>query len=306
MPWTRRLLGTVLGALVLAAPAVAHPFPEVIQLPTGFQPEGIARGSGPTFYVGSIPTGAVFRGDLRTGRGDLLVPGRVGRSAIGIEVDRHRRVFVSGGGTGDAWVYDGRTGAELAAYELATGADPTFVNDVVVTKTAAWFTDSFRAVLYRVPIGPGFLGDPSTVEALPLTGDFELVPGEFNANGIETTPDAGRLVIVQSITGELFTVDPSTGDTDEIELTGGDAAFGDGLLRVGTTLYVVQNQLNRIAVIQLSGDGGSGTVVDHLTDPDLDVPTTVARFGSALYAANSRFGIPDPQAAAYEVVRVVI
>ena len=307
MPATRTLLGSVFAALVFAVPASAQPFPDLIPLPTGFQPEGIARGAGPTFFVGSISTGAVFRGDLRTGEGDVLAPGQAGRSAVGIEVDRHQRVFVAGGPTGDAYVYDGRTGEELATYELATGADATFINDVVVAFGAAWFTDSFRAVLYRVPIGPNTLGDPSSIEEVPLTGDdFELVPGEFNVNGIETTRDGTRLVIVQSITGTLFTVDPETGDADEIELTGGDAAFGDGLLRVGPTLYVVQNQLNRIAVIELAGDGGSGTVVDHLTDGDLDVPTTVAKFGSALYAANARFGIPSPEAAAYAVARVEI
>jgi sugar lactone lactonase YvrE len=90
------------------------------------------------------------------------------------------------------------------------------VNDVVVTKTSAWFTDSFRAVLYRVPIVHKQLGDPSTVEVLPLTGDFALAEG-FNANGIELTPDRERLVIVQSNTGRLFSVDPETGVTDEIE-----------------------------------------------------------------------------------------
>lgn len=307
MPATRKLIGLVFAALVLAVPAAAQPFPDLIPLPNGFRPEGIARGAGPTFFVGSISTGAVFRGDLLSGDGDVLVPAQEGRSATGIEVDRHQRVFVAGGETGDAYVYDGRTGEELALYELVTDGDATFINDVVVTKTAAWFTDSFRAVLYRVPIGPNSLGGPSSVEELLLTGeDFELVPGQFNVNGIETTPDGNRLVIVQSITGTLFTVDPEDGLADAIELTGGDAAFGDGLLRVGTTLYVVQNQLNRIAVIRLAEEGGSGTVVAHLTDADLDVPTTVARFGRALYAVNARFGIPSPDTAAYDVVRVEI
>ena len=46
------------------------PFPDIIPLPNGFQPEGIATGRGTTFYVGSIPTGAVYRGDLRTGEGE--------------------------------------------------------------------------------------------------------------------------------------------------------------------------------------------------------------------------------------------
>ena len=63
--------------------AVEQSFPEVIRLPDGFQPEGIAI-KGTTFYVGSIPTGAVYRGNLRTGRGAVLVRPREGRAAIGL------------------------------------------------------------------------------------------------------------------------------------------------------------------------------------------------------------------------------
>ena len=64
------------GALVVFATAAAAQatFPEEISLPTGFRPEGIAIGNGTTFYVGSIPTGAVYRGDLRTGEGAVSSP----------------------------------------------------------------------------------------------------------------------------------------------------------------------------------------------------------------------------------------
>ena len=80
----RTLLLTSLVALVVASAAFAKAsFPEVIALPNGWQPEGIAIGNGTTFYVGSIPTGAVYRGDLRTGKGSTLVPSAPGRAAIG-------------------------------------------------------------------------------------------------------------------------------------------------------------------------------------------------------------------------------
>src|SRR5689334_10354962 len=65
----------------------AQAFPDVIPLPNGFQPEGIASGNGTTFYVGSIPTGAIYRGDLRTGEGAVLVPAQLGRSATGLKYD---------------------------------------------------------------------------------------------------------------------------------------------------------------------------------------------------------------------------
>jgi sugar lactone lactonase YvrE len=296
----RVLLATALGLLVTTT-AAARPFPGVIALPTGFQPEGIAVGKGHTFFVGSIPTGAVYRGDLRTGAGAVLVPPQAGRNAIGLALDQRHRIFVAGGPTGQGFVYDARTGASLASYQLATVGDPTFVNDVVVTKDAAWFTDSFRPVLYRLAIAPdGTLGSVTTV---PLGGDFVQGAG-FNANGIDATPNGKTLVLVQFSAGALFTVDPATGVADRIELTGGDVAFGDGILLDGKTLYVVQNQLNRVAVVHLSPQLTSGDITGHLTNDALDVPTTIAEFGKRLYAVNARFGTPDPGNASYAVVQL--
>jgi sugar lactone lactonase YvrE len=301
-----RILSVLAGALVLAAtPAAgARDWPEVIPLPTGFQPEGIDIAGGHTFYVGSIPTGAVYKGDLRTGKGDVLVPAQQGRAAIGIDVDG-KRIFAAGGPTGMAWVYDARTGATLASYQLATGA-PTFVNDVVVTKDAAWFTESQAAVLYRVPIGPGGeLGSQADVQRVPLGGDFEMGAG-FNVNGIDATPNGETLVIVQSNLGRLYTVDADSGVADQIELTGGSGNVmqGDGILLDGRTLYVVQNRMNQIAVIKLTRGLASGTITGLLTDSDFDVPTTIAEFGKYLYAVNARFGVMNPATQPFSVVRV--
>ncbi|HZD17309.1 MAG TPA: superoxide dismutase [Actinomycetota bacterium] len=306
MRWFPRFAIASACVSLLAGTAAAQPFPDVIALPTGFQPEGIAIAGGPTFFVGSIPSGAVYRGELGTGTGDVLVPAQAGRMAIGMAVDRHQRLFVAGGPTGQAYVYDARTGDELAVYQLTT-ASATFVNDVVVTKDSAWFTDSFQPVLYRVPIGAGgSLAGPGDVEELPLSGDYTHVAGAFNLNGIEATPDGATLLAVQSASGKVFSIDPPTGMADEVELTGGDVAFGDGLLLAGRTLFVVQNQLNQIAVVSLDADLGAGAVTGHLTDPDLDVPTTIAKFGRALYAVNARFGIANPETAEYAIARVAI
>jgi sugar lactone lactonase YvrE len=291
-----------LTALAVGPAQASSNWPQVIPLPTGFQPEGIDIGNGHTFYVGSIPTGAVYRGDLRTGTGAVLVPAQAGRAAIGLDFS-DKRLFVAGGPTGRAWVYDARTGATLASYQLAAGP-PTFVNDVVVTRDAAWFTESQDDVLYRVPIAPdGTLGSQADVEVVPLAGDFALAPG-FNVNGIDATPRGDTLVIVQSNLGRLYTVDPGSGEADLIELAGGNVMFGDGILLDRKTLYAVQNQLNRVAVVKLRRDLSSGTITGHLTDPDLDVPTTIAEFGKALYAVNARFGVPSPATQPYSVVRL--
>ena len=106
------LLLTTLACLVVPAALAKGSFPETIPLPNGFQPEGIAVGKGDTFYVGSIPTGAVYAGSLRTGTGNVLVPGATGHAATGLKYD-HGRLWVSGAGTGKAFVYSARTGALL-------------------------------------------------------------------------------------------------------------------------------------------------------------------------------------------------
>ena len=297
----RFLLVLAVAALTATTAFAKASFPDTIALPNGWQPEGITVGKGTTFYVGSIPTGAVYRGDLRTGTGATLVQGVAGRAAIGMEHDRGR-LFVAGGGTGKAFVYDAKSGALVRELQLATGGGATFVNDVVVTKRAAYFTDSNRAVLYRVALSKK--GAPAhAATALPLGGDFQLVAG-FNTNGIDATPNGKTLVIVQSATGTLFRVDPKTGHAKAIDLGGASVSNGDGLLLHGRTLYVVQNQLNRIAVVELAKGFASGTVARTITDPHFDVPTTIDAFGSDLYAVNARFGTPSPSTASYSVVKV--
>jgi sugar lactone lactonase YvrE len=300
-----RLLSIVAAAAAVAvvlaggSSAARTAFPQVIQLPRGFQPEGIEVGKGTTFYVGSVANGAIYRGNLRTGAGAVLVPGASGTSATGIELDNRNRLFVAGAATGQARVYDARTGALLRTYTLATA--PTFINDVVVTRTAAYFTDSRKAVLYRVPIGRG--GAVGAAQTVPLSGDFILQTG-FNLNGIDATPNGKTLIAVQTSTGKLFRIDPATGVTREISLGGESVPNGDGILLDGKTLYVVQNQSNRVAVIALAANLASGRVVTRLSDPDFAVPTTIDAHGRRLYAVNARFGVANPSQAEFQVVQL--
>ena len=283
------LVVTIATLVTTAAPggAASARWPDRIPLPDGYRPEGIASAGGTRVFVGSIPTGAVSLVDVRTGAVDAFVAGRPGRAAIGLE-EAGGLLFVAGGPTGSAFVYDARTGADVATIALATTAD-TFINDVVVTRDAAWFTDSRSAVVHRV--------DRQTLEStvLPLR-DFAVTAG-FNLNGIEASPDGRTLYAVQSSTGILHAVDTSTGATTPL-LDG--LVNGDGLLREGTTLYVVQNRLNKVAVIDLR----TASVVDEITSGRFDVPTTIARVGSRLYLPNARFSIPPTAETRYDVVGV--
>jgi sugar lactone lactonase YvrE len=298
LPLALAVTAAALGVVSLAG--AQRPGPSTLRLPNGFQPEGIAI-SGGRYYVGSIPTGAVYRGSLATGRGSVLVRGASGRAAIGLEVDRGR-IFVAGGDTGRGFVYDARNGRELASYEFVADGSG-FVNDVVVTRGAAWFTDSRNAFLYRLPLAGGRLPPATGFQRVPLRGAIRYVSG-FNVNGIDATPSGGTLVIVQSNTGRLFTVNPGNGVARAIALRGGTASNGDGILLSGRTLYVVRNQDNVIAVVRLSSDLRRGTVARRITDPRFDVPTTVDEAGQFLYAVNARFGTDATSSTRYQVIRV--
>jgi streptogramin lyase len=300
------LLAIGLSSVVVPAaaePAHAPVFPRELALPGGFLPEGIGIGAWPIAYFGSRADGRIFQVNLVNGRGSVLSPGP-GTPSLGIKVDSARgRLFVAGGTGGDARVIDARDGKVLASYKFRD-AD-TFVNDLVITRQAVWFTDSRQPTLYKVPLGRhGQLPDQSKVEKLPLTGELVVVPGATNANGIVSTPDGRGLLIGQSNTGKLFRVDPATGVTDEVDLAGASLPSNDGLLREGKRLYVVQNRLNLLAKVELRADGRSGQVVRAVTDPGFDVPATVAEWGNRFYLVNARFTTPPTPTTPYNAVAI--
>lgn len=300
------------GALLLPATgAVAAPTPSTqavpaasqkqggafIPLPGASGAEGIAAGKGSTFYAGDLGTGDIFRGDIRKGTAELFIDAPEGRVAVGLAAEvSSRLLFVSGGATGQAYVYDTRSGAAVADFQLSD--EEAFINDVTLTKDGAYFTNSRSAELYFVPVGPrGALGEPRTIA---LSGPAaELTPG-FNLNGIEAVDGGRTLIVAHSANQALYTVDPTTGGSAVIAT---DALPNvDGILARGDTLYAVQNRINQVSRIDLSKDLSSGRVEDVITSPLFNVPTTVAIFGNTLALANAKFGVVEPDG--YEVVTV--
>lgn len=283
---------------------VKKPFPDRIELPDGFLPEGITIGPGATAYFGSRANGDIYAASLRTGEGSVISKGG-GPTApsVGLKISRQGYLFVAGGTSGNGRVIDVRTGKILKTYTFTTGT--SFINDVVLTRDYAWFTDSLSPKLYGVPIGPaGEPGKPADVKTLTLTGDWEQVPDVTNANGIAETPDRQALLVVNSASGLLYRVDPETGEATQVDLGGTSLTAGDGLLVRGRILYVVRNRFNEVAVIKLNAAGTSGVLVDTLTSPDFDVPTTIAAFGKSLYLPNARFTTPQIPTTEFWVTRI--
>jgi sugar lactone lactonase YvrE len=298
------LAATAVGAvLVTPGSSQAHDgddrFPTLIPLPDNFNPEGIAIGDRPVAYLGSLADGSIYRANLVTGRGALLPAAAPGTPSVGLKIDDRGRLFVSGGPAGNGRVVSARDGSVLASYTFH--AAPTFINDVVLTPRAAYFTDSMNPFLYVLKLGRhGSLPDSFT--ALPLSGELVYQPG-FNVNGITRTPDGRALLVVQSNTASLFRVEPATGVATQVDLGGAALTAGDGLLLLGNTLYVVQNQLNQVAKFRLSDSGRTGRLVGTATDPRFRVPTTIAAFGRRLYLPNAKFGA-NPPATTFEAIAI--
>ncbi|MGY1670267.1 hypothetical protein [Geodermatophilus sp. SYSU D00710] len=309
------LVSGVVGLVVAVVPsATATPprgattAPEVIVLPGATSAEGITRGEGSTFYAGDLFEGDIYRGDLERGTAERFIDAPQGRWAVGMDADtRHDLLYVAGGGTGQAYVYDLRTGATVASYQFTPpsppDADPptTVVNDVTVTKAGAWFTESRSGVLYFVPVDRH--GRPGTeFRALTLRGPAAETPGPFNLNGIAAVRHGGTLVVAHSANGALYTVDPATGDSAQI--AGVSVPAVDGIVLQGRRLWAVQNS-NQVTEVRLSGDLTRGSVVEVITSDLFQIPATAIRHDGRLAVVNAKFdtGIP-PTADQYEVVLV--
>lgn len=303
-----RFVILALALLMSLSPVAAsahHARPDRIDLPDGWMPEGITT-DGRFLYSGSLADGAILRANPRTGSTRIIEEGRQGRVAVGVDYDRRRDVlWVAGGGTNRIRAHDARTGRTLAVYNFPSDS-ARFINDLVVTRRAVYATDSFNQELLVVRLGLGDrLPAQRAATTRALTGDLAYVPGpnEFNLNGI--VKSGRRLLAVQSNKGLLFRINPFTGRTRTVNLGGGSPlSFGDGLEIDGDILYVVRNQLNEIAVVDLGRRLRRGEVVAHLTDDDFDIPTTVALLGDSLYAVNARFSTPPTPDTEYWITRI--
>ena len=332
-------LAVVFSTLSMGAAAQQN-WPEAIAIPIGFEAEGIERGKGHEFFVGAnslaslfgeaffgMPhepselAGAIYKGNLRTGKGAILSPA-TGKSASGLSYDSRTDYLYAATGFGEfdngsfiftgtgVTVYDASNGDIIA--EIGFGDGTATINDCLVTRTGVYCTDSFSPNLYKIVLEKGGrLSSTPVVEVIPMSG-FEMVPG-FNANGLVGNFDGKQLVIVNISTGVLYRVDTASGDASPLEIEGAEQLFpdGDGLYLNGRTLYIMQNFSDKIAVVQLSGDLSGGEFIKNIPGEGefnpLNVATTIIGFGNSIYAINTNiferiFG--DPAEVQSDVVRL--
>lgn len=249
-------------------------------------PEGVSYD--PTtgnFYVSATGDGTLFVGNVN-GPDEMTVfseGGLDGRTtAVGTKVDSEGRLWVAGGRTGQIFVYD-TADASLVASFTAPGAG--FINDMAITDDGVYFTDSWTPILWRVT-------DLTQEEAEPwldFTGTVINFGDGLNLNGIVATEDGSTLIVVHSDEGELYRIDVASKevfwiDTGTIPLT-----FGDGMVLIDNTLYILRNSWWELVEIQLADDYsfGSGGAVTY--SPLFIYPTTLAFTGSTFLVVNSQF-----------------
>ena len=255
-------LAVVFSTLSMGAAAQQN-WPDAIEIPTGFEAEGIELGKGHEFFLGGfsfssvlVPAfggpahplseyaGAIYKGNLRTGEGAILVL-PTGKPVSGLSYDPRTDYLYAATGSGDlasgsftdqgVIVYDASSGDLIM--EMGFG-DDIVINDALVTRTAVYFTDSFNPYLYKLPLEKGGrLPSTPVFETIFMPG-FEMVPDDFNANGLVGDFDGRQLVIVNISSGVLYRVDTASGEASPLEIEGAEQLFqfGDGLYLKGRTL----------------------------------------------------------------------
>ncbi|GLX17758.1 SMP-30/gluconolactonase/LRE family protein [Streptomyces lavendulae] len=261
-------------------------------------PEGIA--SDPrtgTVYVGSYADGTVYRARPGARTAEVFLPsGTDGRrTANGLRVDARGRLWVTDSTAGVS-VYDTATGARLARFEVDP-ATPHFVNDLTITPDGtAYLTDSVRAVIYRVTPAQLRAGSGRLAVAYDLGRQVTPPPpGHFTLNGITADRDGRYLLTVDMTAGELHRVDLRTGALSRVALTGGDLKAADGLQLSPTgTLRAAHNVTNTLTRWQLTPDGTRARLTRTLTDPSLQMPTTLAHTPGRTLVVRSQFDKDGP------------
>ncbi|MFC9432987.1 SMP-30/gluconolactonase/LRE family protein [Nocardia sp. NPDC057030] len=250
-------------------------------------PESIAADSN-YVYTGSIGDGAIYRGRVGAATLEPFLPGgQDGRTqTTGVKIAGDHLLF-AGAFTGRFFVYTD-TGKLVSSYSVPDTGEKTLVNDAVVTPDGdVYITDSFRAVVYRIPAAE--VNAAATGAHRPLEVAYHLpdyVDGQSNGNGIATTPDGKSLIIGYWYTGALYRLTLATGEIRKIDAPPLPSA--DGIARQGDTLYIARSVNNEFTTLRLSDDGTRATVVSERTYPGAHTTTGITVSADRLLVTNSQ------------------
>jgi sugar lactone lactonase YvrE len=243
-----------------------------IKLPDGFGPENLT-GSGHTLYAGSSTTGAIWTADTKSGKSEVLVPAQTGRASFGVAV-KGGQLVVAGGTTGNLYVYDAKTGADVATIPVGG----KLLNDVVIQGNIAYVTDTQAPTIYAVA-----LDGSAPVRAIALT-NYPFTEGGYTADGIAL--DGSSLLVGDIGSAAIYRIDPSTGAATQVTVPGATFPMNDGVLYTGGKLYLAQGN-GALSVVSLASGATSGTLVSQKTDAK--ALTDIAKAGGKLWIMDAAF-----------------
>jgi sugar lactone lactonase YvrE len=196
----------------------------------------------------------------------------------------------------DAWVLviAGRLG-RLQTYDIAHGRllstlavqGPSHLNDLAITSSGdVYLTDFGTPAIYKVTARRLARGHGTISRWLsPRRSVVPDLASGGNLNGIAATADGRQLVVGQTGNGALYRVDVGRRTMSRIRITGGPLTGSDGLLLRGRTLYVATHG-NAVVQLSLNRALSAARVTRTISDPTLDLPTSVAAAGDDLLVSN--------------------
>ncbi|RBQ22136.1 superoxide dismutase [Spongiactinospora rosea] len=295
--------------MFIGSAAQAAATPEHGRVSTAFEipgdrvyPEGIAADPHTgDIYVGAYEGGAIFKVTRGQRVAKEFLPSDGRAHALGLEVDRARRLWVADRNTGVA-VYDIPRQRLIARFVVPRDAD-RLINDVAIAPDGtAYITESRRAEVYRVT--PRQLEEARDHDGpVPITPAFDLSghldprePGAITLNGIVAAPTGRYLLTVDMTGGDLYRIELPSGRVSRVALRGGDLNRSDGMELRNGTLWVAHPILdaNAISRWSIGKDGRTAQMTRRITDQALQLPTTMVRTHGGLYVVRSQFDKGGP------------
>jgi sugar lactone lactonase YvrE len=264
-----------------------------------------------TYYTGSLIDGTIVRGSIFSPAASVFSPaGADGRtSVLGMRTDS-RYLYVAGGASGTLFIYDKRSARFVGKASDGLAAGKTLLNDIAVTPTGIYVTDTTAPVLWRLDRGPNTTW--TLDRFIDFTGTAFTYQPSGNADGIAATPDGKTLIIGSIGTGALYKVDVASKAVTQINDGNYDLTNADGISLVDDDLYVARNRNNQIVKLDLSPDFATASVDTITTSPRFDFTVGIAPIpGYRLLVLNSQFehsslfgGTPTPPNLPFTIAQI--
>lgn len=245
------------------------------QLPDGFKSEGITKGQGSTFYVGSLLDGRIYRGDLDSCTGEVLDSTKDSDEGMVVGMDYYKNMLVLAGGRSCKVVIRDRTGRLRKTVQIESHPDDgCFLNDVKIGKKNVYVTNSFAKEIYMISIHELRSRRRNVVfKTINTNCSIPFTAGQFNNNGIEVVQvdKQEQLLVANYFDGSVFLVNPTSGNAKRVKLDI-DLQSPDGLLlekdRQSDEVFlsVVENSRGMVSLFRLSDDYETGSLVSYLAD----------------------------------------